>query len=76
MTNESGDYLVTNLPIGAYNVTAQLDGFQTATTTGIRLQFDQRARINLELKVGTVAETLTVSGQAPLIDTEPRRSAR
>ena len=70
VTDASGDYLVTNLPIGTYSVTAQLDGFQTATATGIRLQVDQRARINLELKVGTVSETLTVSAQAPLIDTE------
>jgi Carboxypeptidase regulatory-like domain len=70
LTNESGDYLVPSLPVGTYDVTAKLDGFQTATANAIRLQFDQRARINLELKVGAVAETVTVSGQSPLIDTE------
>jgi outer membrane receptor protein involved in Fe transport len=70
MTNESGDYVVANLPVGVYNVSARLDGFQTAEANGIRLGFDQRARINLDLKVGAIAETLTVVSQTPLIDTD------
>ena len=44
-------------------MTAELQGFQKSLVTGIKLQFDQRARIDVVLKVGAVEETLTVAGE-------------
>lgn len=70
VTNESGDYVVPSLPIGQYEVAAELPGFQKASVTGVTLQFDQRARIDLALRVGTLEESLTVVGSAPLIETD------
>ena len=69
-TNEAGDYVITSLPVGAYDVSAELAGFQRAVITGINLQFDQRTRIDVVLKVGAVEETLTVAGETPLIETD------
>ena len=69
-TNEAGDYVITSLPVGVYDVSAELPGFQRAVITGINLQFDQRTRIDIALKVGAVEETLTVAGETPLIETD------
>jgi hypothetical protein len=70
ITNERGDYLVSELPVGRYSVAAELTGFRKEVRTGITLQIDQRARIDLNLKVGAVSEVLEVTANAPLVQSE------
>jgi hypothetical protein len=54
--------------IGGYRLTAELSGFNTVTRTGITLQVGQTATIDLSMAVSTLQETVTVTGEAPLID--------
>jgi hypothetical protein len=74
-TDETGAYLITNLPIGEYEVTIKMEGFQREVRQGIVLQVQQRALIDATLKVGTVVESIEVTTQAPLcstLETQPR----
>ena len=56
------------LRIGTYQFTAELSGFATATRSGIEMQINQRAVLNLQLAPSTVQETVQVTGEAPLLD--------
>src|SRR2546423_13149137 len=53
---------------GTYVITAQLSGFVTVTRRGVELLVGQTAAINLQMNVGGVAETVTVTGEAPLVN--------
>ncbi len=68
VTDERGEYRLTPLPIGTYDVNYSLDGFRSVRREGIRLTVDFAARIDIALKVGSLAETITVSGAAPIVD--------
>jgi hypothetical protein len=70
VTDERGDYRITPLPIGTYNVEYTLSGFQTVRREGVRLTVGFTARIDIPLKVGSLEETITVSGAAPVVDTQ------
>jgi outer membrane receptor protein involved in Fe transport len=67
--DEQGRYRVTNLNIGQYEVTASMSGFQTAVRRGIALTIGREAVVDLTLRVGDVSEDVTVTGDAPLVDT-------
>ena len=54
--------------IGVFRVTAELTGFNTMTRTGVTLQVGQVATVNVQMAVSTLQETVTVTGEAPLID--------
>jgi hypothetical protein len=54
--------------VGSYRVTAQLQGFQTVTRTNVQLLLGQQLNLGLELAPATLSETVTVTGEAPLID--------
>jgi hypothetical protein len=69
-TNPSGDYSFPLLPVGTYSVSAQLQGFSVARESGIRLNVDQVARIDLTLAVGATTETVEVQSATVAIDTE------
>jgi hypothetical protein len=69
-TNDKGVYVIPALPIGAYTVTAEAQGFKRKSLTDIVLQVNQEPRIDLELEVGSVTETVTVTSQAPLLQAE------
>ena len=69
MTDSRGRYLVPNLALGQYSLQATSGGFQTVSRTGVRLTLGQQAVINFTLNPGAVAETVTVVGEAPLVDT-------
>ena len=56
------------LRIGTYQFTAELSGFATVTRSGIEMQINQRAVLNLQLAPSTVQETVQVTGEAPLLD--------
>ena len=70
LTNETGNYTITALPSGNYRVEAQFPGFATQVRTGVVLQVNQIARINFEMSVGEVAQTIDVIGSAPLVQTD------
>jgi hypothetical protein len=69
-TNQSGGYEIGFLPAGTYRITATLSGFKTQAREGIALRTDQRLRIDFSLELGQVTESVTVSGQAPLVDAD------
>src|SRR5437870_3206228 len=69
VSNENGGYNVQLLPVGAYEITAELPGFKQQVRRGINLVVGQEAVVNLTLEVGTVAETVTVTGEAPIVNT-------
>jgi outer membrane receptor protein involved in Fe transport len=69
VTNESGNYDVQLLPPGAYSIRAELAGFQPQERTGVRLTVNQAARIDFELQLSTVRESVEVRASAPLVDT-------
>src|SRR6188768_1938216 len=69
ITNESGDYTLTALPVGPYRVEFTLAGFQSHIQSGLVLQVGTSQTLNAALKVGELAETIQVVGEAPLIET-------
>jgi hypothetical protein len=68
VTNESGLYRAPLLPLGTYRASAELQGFKKIEQTGVRLSAGQTAVINITLIVGAIAETVTVTADAPLVD--------
>ena len=68
-TNDAGDYLVPNLPIGRYSVEAEMAGFRKFTQQGIQLNVNQNARVDIKLEVGALNQEVKVTGGAPLVDT-------
>ena len=69
-TTDSGDYSFTLLPVGVYSVSAEQKGFSTAQQSGIQLNVDQVARVDLNLAVGSTSETVTVEAASVEIDSE------
>src|SRR4051794_37290062 len=59
-TNESGVYSAPSLPVGRYRLSIESTGFSKSVTEDLKLQVDQRARVNVTLKPGELAETVTV----------------
>jgi outer membrane receptor protein involved in Fe transport len=69
VTNTSGNYDAPLLPPGRYNISADLPGFRRLEKTGIILQVNQNARVDFMLELSTVEESVQVTAQAPLVDT-------
>src|SRR5688572_10279227 len=69
-SNEAGRYLIQFLLPGQYTVSVEKEGFKKGVREGIRLASSDRAGIDLRLEIGGVAESVTVSGEAPLLQTE------
>ncbi len=69
VTNETGSYTLTNLPVGPYRFEASLPGFRTYAQTGIVLQVNDNPLINAVLEVGQVTETVEVQANAALVET-------
>src|SRR3954468_21184859 len=68
VTSGTGQYSIENLRPGTYTVTFTLTGFATAKREGIELTGSFTATVNSDMKVGAVSETVTVSGEAPVVD--------
>ncbi len=76
-TDSSGNYSVTTLPPGTYNVSAGKVGFATRVHTGIPLSAATTVRVNLTIKPGSVTQTVTVQGGiTPLLQTESAETGR
>ena len=69
MSNERGLYDFAAVPPGVYTVKAELTGFKTFENKGIRVGTQQFVTMDIKLDVGQLQETITVTGEAPLIDT-------
>jgi len=70
VSDGSGQYRIEDLRPGIYSVTISLPGFSTYKREGIELTGTFTATINADLKVGAVAETVTVTGETPVVDVQ------
>src|SRR5262252_5515548 len=68
VTDESGSYILQNLPIGPYTIEAALPGFRTYVQTGITLQVGTTPTVNAVLEVGQVADEVEVKADAALVE--------
>ena len=69
-TNESGNYSIPMLPIGQYTLVVESAGFRTSTISGLTLQVNQDARVDVKLTLGTSAESIEVTASAPVLVTD------
>ena len=67
-SNGQGEYSIPALLPGPYNITVDANGFKTLHRNGIVVEVDQRARLDFALTVGSNTETITVEGNAPLLN--------
>ena len=68
VTDAAGEFRLPSLPPGRYSVSTELTGFSTETRPDIVLIIDQTAIINFSLKPATLSETVTVTGESPIVD--------
>jgi hypothetical protein len=73
VTDGNGQYRIEDLRPGSYTVTFILQGFSTTRREGIELTGSFTATINADLKVGALAETVTVTGESPIVDVQSAR---
>src|SRR5205823_12974838 len=67
----TGDFVVSNLPVDTYTIRVAMDGFKTSERKGVRVSPGDRVAIgSVTIEVGTLAETVVVSGDAPLIQAQ------
>jgi hypothetical protein len=70
VTGESGNYVVTNINPGEYTVRAEKGGFKSEVRSGLTLQLNQKARVDMKLSVGAVSETVEVSARGVILNTD------
>jgi len=73
LTDDTGQYRIVDLRPGTYSVTMSLPGFSTVRREGIELSGNFVATVNGDLKVGTLEETITVTGESPVVDVQSTR---
>jgi len=74
VTNATGQYRIVDLRPGTYSVTFALPGFTTVKREGIELSGNFVAAVNAELRIGALEETITVTGESPIVDVQSTRS--
>ncbi len=70
VTDGGGNYRIVSLRPGVYKLTFTLPGFSTVSREGIELTSDFTATVNAEMKLGSLEETITVTGESPIVDTQ------
>ena len=73
VTNENGSYRFPAVPPGVYSLTFELGGFSSVKREGIEISLGFTGNVNAELTVATLNETVTVTGDSPVIDTTATR---
>ena len=74
-TDNSGNYSALSLPVGEYEVRVEKSGFKSVVRTGINLVVGQEAVVNVQLEIGAIQQAVTVTGEAPLVNTMPSSTA-
>src|SRR5216684_549406 len=69
-TNEAGQYVAVDLPVGHYNIKAEASGFKVAEQKGLVLQVGDRARVDFQMALGAASETVTVEANAVSVQTD------
>lgn len=69
-TDDDGDYSAQSLPVGRYTVSVSPQGFKKTVATGVEVHVSDRVVVDLNLEVGQVTETVTISDAAQLVETE------
>ena len=69
LTNDSGDYVFPELPVGTYSLTFDLTGFKKAVRHGIALDVNQVITLNMAMQLGGNQEVVDVTSEAPLVET-------
>src|SRR5262245_34982651 len=69
-TSDTGDYVFPLLPVGVYSILAEQPGFKQSKQSDITLLVNQTMRVNFELAVGEVTQTIDVQATAAAIDSE------
>lgn len=70
VSESDGTYRLPSVPVGTYTVTVELNGFATVTVEEVRLNVASQREINIDMSPATVEETITVTAEAPLVQTE------
>ena len=70
VTTDTGDYTLTNLPVGAYEIQVSAAGFKTELRSGVTMEVGRTYRMDFTLSLGAVTETIEVTAEAPLLQTE------
>jgi hypothetical protein len=73
VTDGTGQYRITDLPPGTYAVTFSLQGFTTVKREGVDVTGSGVIAVNVDLRVGALTETITVTGASPIVDTQSVR---
>ena len=73
VSSETGNYRFPAVPPGTYELTFELAGFNSLKRSGIQISLGFTANVNVELALATLQETVTVSGQSPVIDSSATR---
>lgn len=68
VSDEGGRYRLLNLPPGIYKLQAEIAGFSTVVLSGVELRVGQNATVPFELKLASLNETITVTGETPFVD--------
>jgi len=69
ISNSDGEYTVTSLPPGRYNVAAEAANFSRTVVENVEALVGSRSTVNFELKAGSISETVTITGASPLVET-------
>src|SRR5215467_3242556 len=69
VTNSDGTYVLTFLPPGPYSVAAEAPGFKRYVNAQVRIATNEREQIDIQLEVGTVDQSVTISAEASMLDT-------
>ena len=70
VTDTSGHYVLTNLPVGPYKLEVKASGFKDYLQTGIVLQVNNNIQINVTMQVGSITERVEVSAAASMVETK------
>ena len=69
-TNNDGVYAFPRIPVGNYELKIEAKGFKTYVNSHILLEVNQRARVDVQMEIGAISENVTVSSEAPLLQTD------
>jgi hypothetical protein len=75
VTDSAGQYRLIDLTPGVYTVTFTLQGFKTVRRTDVVLEGTLIAQINAEMEIGSIEESITVTGESPVVDVVSNRSS-